>query len=539
MTEKSRKKHEAHGTIRGIRLKSGSSRRQVRGLRVEWRKHFSELTMALELSKQAYSLCRDQNASGLRAFLEEHGADIDLNLHEQKEYLFLRKEYSMWTFNIIGLAAHHESPECLQVLVDFGANVNNQERAFGTTPLMSAAGFGRVKCMRLLLEKNADVALAGINGYMALLRASGRGHSECLRLLIENNADVQCKSDDGYTGLTLAALKGHPGCVRVMMEAKADVNQQCLNGWTGSLLACEKGNVECLRLLIGNKASVDCKNVDGDTGLMVAARKGHPGCVRVMMEAKADVSQQRGNGWTGSLLACEKGNVECLRLLIENKASVDCKNVNGDTGLIMAVYNDQIECVKVMMGAKADVNTRGSNGETVLTYAIEEKHFNYLMALLDHSDGDTPASAGTKAHALRTVLEESEGGLSASEQATAFVLLAHGADIDAAAEEVSENKYSTASMYANTHRFIERWHGIALNALSERVEVDRRVGLGLHGLYQEPLERVLQYLGLSMAADQVVNLSLDDDGRDMQRVLLPNCAHNANHWLQLYQQRRT
>jgi hypothetical protein len=90
-------------------------------------------------------------------------------------------------------------------------------------------------------------------------------------------------------------------------------------------------------------------------------------------------------------------------------------------------------------------------------------------------------------------------------------------------------------MYEHTHRFIERWHGVASNTLSIRVEVDRRVGLGLHGLYQEPLERVLQYLGLSMDADQVVNSSLDDD-HNVRRVLLPNCAHNANHWFQLFQQ---
>jgi hypothetical protein len=30
---------------------------------------------------------------------------------------------------------------------------------------------------------------------------------------------------------------------------------------------------------------------------------------------------------------------------------------------------------------------------------------------------------------------------------------------------------------------------------------------------------------------------LDDDD-DVQRVLLPNCARNANHWFQLFQQKK-
>jgi ankyrin repeat protein len=79
---------------------------------------------------------------------------------------------------------------CLQVLLDFGADVNNQDRAWGTTSFMSAADSGRV---------------------------------ECMRLLVENNADVDCKDEDGATGLMVAACNGHSNCLKVLIEANANM----------------------------------------------------------------------------------------------------------------------------------------------------------------------------------------------------------------------------------------------------------------------------------------------------------------------------
>jgi ankyrin repeat protein len=57
--------------------------------------------MALELSKQAFELCWEGDAPGLQAFLEAH-AGVDL-------YLYLKEG----CYDIAGVAAHHESPECL------------------------------------------------------------------------------------------------------------------------------------------------------------------------------------------------------------------------------------------------------------------------------------------------------------------------------------------------------------------------------------------------------------------------------------------
>jgi hypothetical protein len=59
-------------------------------------------------------------------------------------------------------------------------------------------------------------------------------------------------------------------------------------------------------------------------------------------------------------------------------------------------------------------------------------------------------------------------------------------------------------------------------------QIDTRFGLCENGIYHEPLERVLEYMGMSMNIDQVVNKSIDGDGK--RRALRPGDVFEANHW---------
>jgi hypothetical protein len=82
--------------------------------------------------------------------------------------------------------------------------------------------------------------------------------------------------------------------------------------------------------------------------------------------------------------------------------------------------------------------------------------------------------------------------------------------------------------YKHIQAFIDEYHRVLKNALFEDVPVEPRFGLAQMRIYQEPLERVLEYMGLSMHKDKVVNTSIDGEG--VKRALIPFHALNAGVW---------
>ncbi|KAL8620594.1 hypothetical protein ACOMHN_017875 [Nucella lapillus] len=95
-----------------------------------------------------------------------------------------------------------ELTECVQLLIDKGADINAQDR-YHTTALMYAAREGQLDIARLLLDKGADMDCQDFRGLTALSWATQREKLGVVKLLLERGADRDRRHIDGLTAIDL------------------------------------------------------------------------------------------------------------------------------------------------------------------------------------------------------------------------------------------------------------------------------------------------------------------------------------------------
>jgi ankyrin repeat protein len=190
----------------------------------------------------------------------------------------------------------------------------------------------------------------------------------------------------------------------------------------------------------------------------------------------------------------------CAALLLDHKADINTRSgIHGNTCLMRALMHHVDEATLFLLQRGIDVSIKNRNGRDALCVTLRERFKHPLMT---------------------------------------FVLLCTGSNvkhvtIDTVHIGVTQLKLDAAiAHYKNIQAFIESTHDLLKTTLSDEVKVDTRVGREDNGIYHEPLERALEYLGLSMSTDQVVNTSID--GNEHMRALIPHQPRSAKHWYDKY-----
>ena len=144
----------------------------------------------------------------------------------------------------------------------------------GASPLWTSSTLGKIKFVKLLVSKGANIEHTTDSKSSPLRGAAFDGHCNVCEFLISMGADIDKPNQVGQSPLTIAAAMQKKECVELLIKKGADVNHKGHNGDTPLHVSVESGVVEIAKLLVEAGAKNNPNDV-GFTPAILACCYGH------------------------------------------------------------------------------------------------------------------------------------------------------------------------------------------------------------------------------------------------------------------------
>ncbi|KAK6167907.1 hypothetical protein SNE40_021833 [Patella caerulea] len=281
-------------------------------------------------------------------------------------------------------ACLYSQVECVKIMMDKGANVNDID-VNGRSPLFRCirSKVDRIKKMKLLFSRGADVNAVDKYGNTALYHGVLFNTPDCIRILIECGANVNAVVKYGNTVLHDCAMHNTPECIRILIECGADVNAVNRDGRTALHYGVRYNTPECMRILIEGRADVNAVDRYGNTALHGGVIGNTPDCIRILIEGGANVNAVNHDGNTALHDGVKHNRKDCIRILIEGGADVNAVDHDGNTALHHGVRHNSTECIRILIECGADVNAVGKYGETALHLGVRHNKTDCIRILIE------------------------------------------------------------------------------------------------------------------------------------------------------------
>ena len=262
----------------------------------------------------------------------------------------------------LALAAANGKDQCVELLIKAGADVNNADYK-GNTALMLASGHGNIKSVELLLEAGADVNKRDIGGDTALMFAIS--HNDILTLLIKAGADVNSVNETGSTAVhSFAVSRGDGKCAETLAKAGADLNFLC-DGQTPLMYATVEECYKSAEALINSGADVNKVN-EGGANVLHWAPGSSKAFYELFIKAGVDVNAKTSHKGQTPLLLCMDCSCSSQYDVAEMLIEADV-NITWDGNLPTALfYADETGSVKLLLRSGARINIRNNDGNNAL-----------------------------------------------------------------------------------------------------------------------------------------------------------------------------
>ncbi len=400
-----------------------------------------------------------------------------------------------------------------EILIQFGANINQVQTPNGITALMFATAANQLTVVQFLIKSGANLNQINQDGTPALMIAAYRGYADMVKLLWENGADINLIDKDGDTALnlviktnnleitrfllekgadpylgigalTVAIREGYEEMVKFLIDWGIDLNKPNFQGYTPIIEAITHKNLSITRQLIQAGAELKIVDDEGNNGLtyaieggdinlvqllqqkglempdnalILAAGEGHLEMVATLLGMGVEVNKPDRDGETALHLATVEDHREIVQILLKAGANADQRNYMGDTSLMIAALQGYEHIVQDLLQAGADPNLKNGH-ESPLTLAITQNYLNIVRLLLEaKADPDIPFQDGKTG-----LMKGADWGNLALMQC----LIIAGADVNA--KDVSQ---ATPLMWASHRGYIE---AVQLLLNTQQVQLDER-----------------------------------------------------------------
>mmetsp|Transcript_8013 Transcript_8013/g.5984 ORF Transcript_8013/g.5984 Transcript_8013/m.5984 type:complete len:157 (+) Transcript_8013:979-1449(+) len=101
------------------------------------------------------------------------------------------------------MVCQHNLPDVLKALLDLKVNINQKDQ-YQITPLITAATFNSVECVKILVSEGANLNILNRMHNTALHVAALNNNMEVAKYLVEQKADIMRKNCETKTCLDLA-----------------------------------------------------------------------------------------------------------------------------------------------------------------------------------------------------------------------------------------------------------------------------------------------------------------------------------------------
>ncbi|KAJ4891221.1 putative E3 ubiquitin-protein ligase XBAT31 [Raphanus sativus] len=206
--------------------------------------------------------------------------------------------------SLLHVAAASGQIEILSLLLERFTNPDVLNR-HKQTPLMLAAMYGRISCVKKLAQVGANVLMFdSANRRTCLHYAAYYGHADCLQTVLSAAQSspvavhwgyarfVNTRDDKGATALHLAARQRRPECVNVLLDSGSLVcASTSLYGSPGSTplhLAARSGSIDCVRKLLAWGADRLQRDASGRIPYVVAMKHKHGACGALLNPSSAE-----------------------------------------------------------------------------------------------------------------------------------------------------------------------------------------------------------------------------------------------------------